>query len=160
AHTSSFASKLSSVCNPKPLLGETRLLDTTYGWDNVNQINMVVDNLNAANTQSFTFTDRGELWTAQGPGGAHTYAYSPAGNLKQRDGVTYTYQAHRLATGSDGTSLQYEPNGNVSSRSVPGSSSTLNWDSDDQLASVTRNGLTTKYAYGFDGERIKKVDPD
>ena len=47
AHTSVFASKPATLCNPKPIAGESRLLDTSYGWDNVNQIKMVVDNLTA-----------------------------------------------------------------------------------------------------------------
>jgi RHS repeat-associated protein len=67
------------------------------------------------------------------------------------------------STGPAGERLNtygYDKNGNTTSRQQAGSTQTLKWDAESELASVEEGGKTTSYLYDAGGERLIKRGPD
>jgi RHS repeat-associated protein len=85
-----------------------------------------------------------------------TYTHPTAGGI----------QPHALSSstttgpGAGSTSYGYDSTGNTTTRTLPGSNQTLDWDAEGHLATHTINGQTTEYLYAPDGARLLRTDPD
>jgi YD repeat-containing protein len=51
----------------------------------------------------------------------------------------------------------YDADGNLTSKSKPGFTQTLSWNTRGQLVSVTANGVTTTFGYDGFGRRVRKT---
>jgi YD repeat-containing protein len=85
--------------------------------------------------------------------------------LSQRKGAPgnpddgfYSYDpAHPHAVASyRGNSYRYDPNGNMTSRTVDGIAYTLTYDAENRLKSVTQGGQTTTFTYDGGGQRVMR----
>ncbi|WP_194922496.1 LamG-like jellyroll fold domain-containing protein [Catenulispora pinisilvae] len=160
--------------------GTVQIQSDTYGRDaagNVTSIDSPVQNQcfayngQSQMTQAFT-TDSTTCASAN-----HTYGPSPydvtygidgLGNIVQTtDNIAATTQigqytdpnhVHAL-TNQGGDTYGYDPNGDMTSRTVGGASSTLDWDEQQQLASVTQGANSTSFVYAADGTRLIRHDP-
>ena len=147
------------------------LQSLTYTYDNVGNIQTIVDGLNSSQKQCFTYNSLNRLTKGttydtstsctiqSGVGTYHEeYQYSDTtGNLTSKTGVgSYTYTAgkHRVVTAGLGVSLGYDANGNMTTRTVFGNISTLVYNYENQLTTVS--GATSgSFSYDGDGKRVK-----
>jgi RHS repeat-associated protein len=154
-----------------------------YGYDATGSVTSITDHV-ASQNQCFGYDGRHRLTGAytNAAGCAHpadstgpdpynlAYAYDGAGNItgSTSNGVTtaYTYPTQgsgavrpHAVTAVGGNSYVYDADGNLATRSVGGTSSTLTWDATGQLASVATAGKTTSFGYGADGNRLIRRDP-
>jgi RHS repeat-associated protein len=109
----------------------------------------------------------------------HSYTYDLAGNRKSevRHGVNggsevsreYKYdtvQPHAVdsivETGASGTTTSvfgYDKAGNTSTRNLPGTAQTLDWDEENRVSEVREGAQSTTYVYGPDGSRWLRREP-
>jgi len=115
-------------------------------------------------TYSYDLLDR--LKDAKNPEGSAPnidYAYDDASNMTRNsalgDGV-FTYPTQGLnstrphtPTAILGSEVTYDANGAM----VSGLGRTMTWDGEGRAESVTKGGVTTTYAYGPEGGRVKKT---
>lgn len=86
-----------------------------------------------------------------------SFAYDKVGNRQDRGAVIDT--GNRL-TGIDGTTtLLYDDDGNMTSKTRTGFTQTFRWDGLGLLASTTLNGVTTEFGYDAFGRRVRKTTP-
>lgn len=136
----------------------TKLLDYTYNWDWLHRITGLVDNRDGTRTQSFTYSPSGQLTQAIGIFGLLSYSYDNAGNMTSKEGSSYTYANHRVVSGTNFTAT-YDGAGNRTAQTRNGISWTYQFDGENRIQSVTKNGaLVNQFAYDFTGERVKKID--
>ncbi|MGW2018750.1 RHS repeat-associated core domain-containing protein [Streptomyces sp. NPDC001927] len=92
-----------------------------------------------------------------------TYGY---GTLVTGNQTTPSYRAqpHTLTSvgstvAGGGSTYTSDAAGNTTHRNLPTTSQVLDWTKEDKLASVTEKGVTTKYVYDADGNRILENTP-
>jgi RHS repeat-associated protein len=114
---------------------KSALISKAYRWNSLELLEGIDDRLDAANGESFAFDPVGRLAQAIGPYGTKTYRYDGVGNIVLKDGIEYQFDGYQITEGTLDdqvvVSAAYDPAGN--------------------MASITRGGVTTTYAY--DGER-------
>jgi len=137
---------------------DTPLYDATYGYDAAGRVSYVRSSSNPISNTGYVYDDLNRLtqtWGAQG----QTLAYDAVGNITHNSQVgAYRYDdpAHPHAvTSAGGVTYSYDASGNM----VAGKGRTLEWDSDNRLASVTQEGITTTFAYDANGQRVKRSSP-
>jgi RHS repeat-associated protein len=95
-------------------------------------------------------------------GGDEYYQYDALGDLLQKGATAYTYGANGNGTGAGphqarsvgGQPYSYDADGNLTSG---GTRTSLIWDTENRLTSVTNAGVTETYGYDADGERITRT---
>ncbi|MFI9105869.1 LamG-like jellyroll fold domain-containing protein [Streptomyces fildesensis] len=142
--------------------------DRTLGYDLLGRLTSVGEVVpfapSTANT--YTYNDRGQLLSANGPGGASNYVYDRDGNMASRNDAagtsTFTYNgASQLVTAADpitGTTVAYgyDGDGRASSEQygVAGGTRTYGYDNLGRLASDTVKAPSgtaiTSAVYGYD----------
>lgn len=88
-----------------------------------------------------------------------TYSYDKSGNrLVKNDSVSgvtnYTYDANDRLITENGKTYSYDANGNTLVESAP-EPVTYQWDAEDRLVSVSKNGVTSTSVYDPDDTRIE-----
>jgi RHS repeat-associated protein len=145
--------------------GSTVLQDLNYTYDAIGNVRTITDAKNTA-TQTFSYDHRNRLLQAAEPAGYGTlnYTYVNAiGNIGSKEGITYTYSKvnagpHAVTSLSDGTTLTYDFNGNISSMVKTGSNQAYTYDLENRLIDVKKNGITLgQYFYDGDGGRTAKI---
>lgn len=140
------------------------IINKTYAYDPVNNIDAITDNLNTGNTEDFTYNIVDRLTQATGSYGNFTYNYDAIGNRLSKtedDGTTndvtnYVYQNNsQLASlnGASNIAMTYDARGNLLSKG----SDTFTYDSEARLTTAMVNGTTTQYRYNDRGQRIAKI---
>ncbi|MCB9747816.1 MAG: fibronectin type III domain-containing protein [Candidatus Omnitrophica bacterium] len=132
-----------------------KLQDLNYTYDSAGNILGITDAVHTA-TQTFQYDALNRLKKAVGNYGTKNYAYDQIGNIIQKDGKTYTYGAgtagpHAVTSLSDGSSFQYDANGNMIVRSESGVTTEYGYDVENRLVSVKENSAT-KVLYQYDGD--------
>jgi len=97
-----------------------------------------LDRLLNKNNENYSWDKTGNRLSFSDNQGTHTYDY-PSNN-------------HRLQA-VNGTNRAYDDAGNTT---AIGTNTSFQYDADNRLASVTRNGLTTWYLYNGHGERVSR----
>lgn len=149
--------------------GDRRLLDRRLVWTDLGELAGVMDELAPGFSWTYGYRNR-RLATAVRQGSAPrslAFGYDASGNLTSRDGVDYTYRAHRMVRGRQGEATvfeaDYDANGNTSERRVtpPGGAAErwrFAWDPGDRLAAVEKDGVPLfELAYDATGRRLQKV---
>ena len=132
------------------------LVDHTYSFDDIGNIENITDNDNSANSQTFTYDDLDRLKTANsGNYGSLIYAYDKIGNFTSKRGINYTYSArpHAVTSTSDGNTYVYDDNGNM----TLGAGRSITYNCDNKPSSITMGGNTTVFFYDGSGARVKKM---
>ena len=120
---------------------------------------------------AFGYDALDRLTSAAPEGGAQgyneTYQYYPIGNLKNKNGVEYTYPAsgqgsvrpHAVGSTTGGGSFGYDSNGNMTGRRLTtgGTAYTQGWDQENRLISVTGGAQASAMVYDGDGNLVKKT---
>lgn len=82
---------------------EAATTDRTLGYDLADRLTSVGSS-EALNPNTYTYNDRGQLLTADGPAGAVNYAYDADGNMTHRsDDKNTTSYGYDSAAGSNGS---------------------------------------------------------
>jgi RHS repeat-associated protein len=123
-----------------------------YSYDSVGNITGIADGIDPAFSKTFAYDPLNRLNQAGGSFGTQTYTYDPNGNrLSMQSGTTtsYTYQANRLATVTDGGTLtyQYDAAGEITSDG----SKTFVYNQNRRLIRVL-DGSTVLGEYTYDGQ--------
>lgn len=90
-----------------------------------------------------------------------TFTYDRAGSMRSNSRVgTYNYNSRKHAprsvtSGGSTQNFSYDANGNMT-RGLNGKQMTF--DGENRVAQVTNAGKVTRYEYGVDGARLKKID--
>ncbi|MBL8012234.1 MAG: hypothetical protein JNN05_00155, partial [Candidatus Omnitrophica bacterium] len=85
------------------------------------------------------------------------------GNIVTKEGVSYTYSKvnagpHAVTSLSNGTTLTYDLNGNLSTMVKTGDSKAFTYDVENRLIDAKKNGVTLgQYFYDGDGGRTAKI---
>ncbi len=106
---------------------------------------------------------------AAGALGDLQYAYDPAGNrvgvggtfartLLPNPVATATYDAANRQLAFSPKALAYDPNGNLTSLTDPGGTTTLTWDARDRLVGLSGPGMTAAFTYGAGRRRSKTIN--
>jgi RHS repeat-associated protein len=131
--------------------------DVSYAYDDVGNVTGIDDSTDAASTQVLAYDGLDRLETATSTAyGSLQFAYSPTGNILQKEGVSYQYSAiqpHRVTSTSDGGSFSYDANGNM----IQDGQRKLSYDFDNRPLYVKMQGATVSFAYDGDGTRVRKV---
>ncbi|PZS06280.1 MAG: hypothetical protein DLM69_00315 [Candidatus Chloroheliales bacterium] len=132
------------------------LFDRSYGYDNVGNVQTIVNNLNAEQqTYGYDPLDRLTNWDI-GNSVHEQYVYDTIGNLTSKAGVAYIYGAtnngpHQAKT-VGGQTYSYDNNGNLTS----GGGRNYTWNAENQPSSISYNAGSNNesYVYDADGERV------
>jgi RHS repeat-associated protein len=171
----------------KTVVDNNTVQNDQYSYDGVDNVTAITDHV-ANQTQCFVYDGRNRLTSAytNGTDCTHTadttgpapydlaYTYDGAGNITTSSSngstTTYTYptqgagavRPHAVSgtdSSSGGNTYGYDANGDLATRTVGGTSSTLNWDANHQLAGITTAGKTTSFVYDAGGDRLLRRDP-
>ncbi len=141
----------------------TVLQNLNYAYDSVGNIVSIADNVNTA-SQTFNYDELNRLKSASGSYGTKNYSYDKIGNITQKDGINYTYglgglKPHAVTALNNGTTFEYDANGNMSKRTEPGNViTTYTYDTENRLTRVDKNGNNLAlYYYDGDGGRQKTI---
>ena len=145
--------------------GATVLQDLNYTYDAIGNVKTIVDNKNTG-ARTFTYNHRNNLSTADVQNvGMLSYSYqSGIGNILSKEGINYTYSKvnagpHAVTSLSDGTTLTYDLNGNMSTMVKTGDSKAFTYDVENRLIDVKKNSITVgQYFYDGDGGRTRKIN--
>ena len=161
--TQTFNSPMFRLNRIYTIKGALVLQDLNYTYDTIGNIRTITDAKNTAD-QTFTYDHRNRLTQAVGQGyGTLNYSYSALGNIAVKEGVTYTYSKinsgpHAVTSLSDGTTLSYDLNGNMSTIVKTGDSKAFTYDVENRLMDVKKNGSTiAQYFMDGDGGRTAKI---
>ncbi len=90
-----------------------------------------------------------------------TYSHDPIGNLTIKAGMTYSYtntlHKHAVTGLSNGSSFQYDANGNMTRRVEGGITYTQTWDIDNRLIDVLSGTQHTQYFCDGDDDRAGHI---
>lgn len=143
--------------------GSGMVHDLSYGYNVVDNITSLTDQLNASLSQTFDYDDLNRLTDADGDYGGQTYAYDANGNRTQRDNattletqtLTYTTGTNQLAT-EDSQAVVHDGAGNRTSDE--GGSRTYAYNHAGRLTQFTEASvLQADYTYNAQGQRVMKV---
>ena len=145
------------------------LLNVQYQYDQLNQILSITDSVGAGSTQLFEYQSK-RLISATLPNfGTLSYNYNDGGNLLQKDGNSYTYNAHFPQNVSNGSAVVYSATqnacGRTASRTTNGTTLEFVYDGLGCLQSVTNAASATTppllQVFNDDnGRRYKEIMPD
>ena len=148
----------------------TDIQDLTYSYDDAGNITSIVDVLDVARTQVFTYDDLGRLSGASGIYGDIVYDYDLVGNRTQRvidtgtiTTETYTYgsTSHRLSAvtvGASSRDFTYTAAGSVSSDDRFSTGFTFTYNHNGRMASVAdAGGTVATYLYNAREHRVTKT---
>lgn len=155
---------------------ESALIDKSYRWSANFQLTAIADRREDKTpqddeSQTFTYNDIGRLTQAVGAYGTVHYAHDIAGNLTQKGGLEFSYQAdpgtqrsHRAA--SDQLTLRYDPAGNLISKTTDSDHWQYAYDGENRLITVERQDLTrpnggvatvSSYQYDHSGRLLRET---
>jgi len=141
------------------------LQDLNYSYDSSGNIIEIIDNVNTA-SQTFAYDSVNRLVEASGyQYGTKYYEYDEIGNILSKDGVQYYYGEngagpHAVTSLDNGSSFDYDANGNMVSRSQGGELTEYVFDVENRLKRVIKNsGTIAEFEYDGDGGRTRKVTP-
>ena len=151
----------------------TNLQDSIYSYDPIGNVTKLTDHANSSQVQCFqydylnrlteAFTGNSDCtaYSATGAGPYdHDYGYDAIGNLTNYDGAAYTYGSSKphAVTAAHGNSYGYDGNGNQTSRTIGGTTHTLDHDYENRVTAfkVGGNPLGT-FLYDADGNRVKST---
>jgi len=138
--------------------GGNSLFDRSYGYDNVGNVQTIINNLNAEQqTYGYDPLDRLTNWDTS-TSVHEQYVYDAIGNLTSKAGTAYIYGAtnngpHQAKT-VGGQTYSYDNNGNLQS----GSGRNYTWNAENQPSIISYNVGTNNesYTYDADGERVSR----
>ena len=145
--------------------GGGTLLQITYTRDAAGRITTLTTIPSSRNESwTYSYDDLDRLRTATNTSDStqnRSYTYDSAGNMLSNSGLgSYTYPTQgatavrpHAMTKIGAASIAYDANGNLTS----GLGRVLTYDAENRPLTVTRDGVTTSYAYGPDGARVKKT---
>jgi RHS repeat-associated protein len=119
----------------------------SYAFDVIGNRSSLVEHNTADATKDVTFT--------------YGYGTTVTGN---GTGPSYLTQPHTLAYVSSnpegsGSSYKSDAAGNTTLRDLPSATQDLKWNREDKLESIADDGVTTRYVYDADGNRILENSP-
>lgn len=154
--------------------------ERTYGYDGLGHVRMISGQLAGQSADAtYDYDLRGRLVAAQGPAAYNaTLAYSPTGNITHASiagsldasdrSVDYQYGAldpqavDKLVVSSTNAtyaSLGYDLAGNMTTRTINGTTQTITSDGDDLVREVAGPGGTETYYFGPSGQRLVAITP-
>lgn len=143
--------------------GSNTIQDFLYEYDSVGNITKITDNENTA-SQTFYYDGQDRIIKAINSTtyGTKYYAYDEIGNIIKKDNLIYTYdpanKPHAVRSLGDGTTFQYDANGNMVEQKNATKTITYIYDSENRLTSLLENGVTKiGYKYDGDGGRVQKT---
>ncbi|WP_108813218.1 RHS repeat-associated core domain-containing protein [Loktanella sp. Alg231-35] len=147
----------------------TTLRDETYSWTNRDNLGAVTDNLTPAQNETFGYSPREFLSSADGAWGELDWLYDGVGNRTQQmsfaggstttDTYTYPTTSNRLdqiAFSAGGTrTLTYDAAGNVTFDNRNGPGYGYNYDAANRMSSFAINGvIQAEYDYNALGQQV------
>jgi RHS repeat-associated protein len=141
--------------------GGTALINTTFNWDNLDQLVEIDDQIDSQKSQAFTYDAVGRLAKAAGDFTTpQVFAYDTAGNLTLKDGITYSHDGFQVQQGMQNGGgvfgATYDADGNMTSTTHLGTKTTYEYDQERQLIQTG----TTSFTYDYTGRRLIKRTAD
>ncbi|MDO6965232.1 toxin TcdB middle/N-terminal domain-containing protein [Rhizobium alvei] len=148
----------------------TKLIDNVYTRDAVGRITAIAGNT-PRESWTYTYDGRSRLATATNQNVAsltETFTYTDNNNMTKRsrglnpnspvpDPLNLTYgtttRPHAVVE-IEGREIVYDDNGNT----TDDKERTYTWDGANRLKTVVKDGVTTTFAYGGDGARVKQYN--
>lgn len=132
------------------------IASTKFSWNDFHQLSGIEDEVTPDNSQSYHYDTVGRLHDASGDYGDQQYQYDLGGNLILKDDITYQSDGHQVKTGTQNSetvfSANYDDNGNMTSATRNGITTTYTYDAENQLVQSGDVTLT----YDYTGRRLKK----
>jgi RHS repeat-associated protein len=142
------------------------LEDIVYTYDDLGNILTIVDTGTIVPQSTvYTYDELNRLVSSDVTVASTTYsddyAYDAIGRITTHNGTGYTYASNRhphAPTSFGSSTYAYDVNGNISSSTESGQTTTYAYDALDRLASLYAGGTTTAtYWYGDGRDRIAKA---
>ncbi|MDR6941124.1 RHS repeat-associated core domain-containing protein [Mucilaginibacter pocheonensis] len=142
------------------------LLKFSYQYDALGQLLQVTDDLAGNNNQVFTYLNK-RLASAIIPGFDNgAYGYDQSGNIMNKDGCDYTYQAHFAKSitknGTEVFSAVPDACGRTQTRVSGGATLNFSYDSLGCLNKVTddQQNMVLEVSSDYSGKRLKETQSD
>ena len=141
------------------------VLDKTYHYNAVDNINAIDDNLNTDDSEQFSYSEVKRLTDATGNYGELNFDYDGIGNRLSKTKNTdthsqsdnYSYQDNTLLTTVENTNtvttMSYDEMGNLTSKG----DDSFTYNNKGRLNRATVNNVTTGYRYNHLGQRVIKT---
>lgn len=137
-----YDKKTLRLSNLKTEGSEGTLQNLSYEFYNNGNVKGITDS-QYSYSQSFQYDDLSRLTYASGSYGSIEYSYDAIGNMLSNGSTSYSYNSdkpHALSSLSDGTSFEYDSNGNLKEK-------------------TTSESKTINYTYDYEN-RLTKVSPE
>jgi RHS repeat-associated protein len=138
--------------------GATLRQNLEYQWDNIGRLEYR-KSITKSLTETFGYDDLNQVESVNG---TVLYEYHDNGNIKTKNGLTYTYGAecngviagHHAVTKAGDNDFCYDENGNV----VSDDDRTFKYSIFDKATEVKKGAHTTEFAYSASRSRYKRID--
>ncbi|WP_421700994.1 RHS repeat-associated core domain-containing protein [Aliiroseovarius sp.] len=148
-------------------LGTTALRDVSYGWSVRDNLELVTDHLDPTKSESYGYTAREFLASADGPWDELDFTYDAVGNRLSRaatvggvtstDSYSYPASSNRLTAiaGATARSFTHDAAGNVTYDNRTGVGHGYDYDVAGRLESFSLNGVVqAEYQYNPQGQQV------
>jgi len=139
--------------------------DLQYIFDASGKVTSIVDAARG-NTQEFEYDDLYRLISATGNYGTINLTFDAIGNITTKNGISYDYDSsrpHAVTSTTANLAFNYDLNGNM----IDSNDFRYDYDYNNQITKIYKKEsseasfeLVTQYVYDYQGERVKKIQPD
>lgn len=135
--------------------GAATLMDLQYQFNAVNNITRMTE---GAGVNNFGYDALDRLVSASHPNQTNeTYSYDDVGNRTVSAQGSYSYQAFNRLTGANSSSMTYDPDGNLLSKTTSAATTQYTWDFENRLKRASLpNGNVVTFKYDALGRRIER----
>jgi RHS repeat-associated protein len=131
------------------------LFDRQYSYNTANQISQIVD---ISTTKTFGYDNIDRLTSVtDAVNGNESYAFDAVGNrISSHLSTSYTYQPFNRMTATQTATLDYDPNGNMTSKAEGSQFWRFNWDHENRLTQVATRKQSVRYSFDALGRRVQR----
>jgi RHS repeat-associated protein len=126
-----------------------------YTWDAGGNLTLRED-VSSGETENFAYDYLDRLLSAGSISYSENYAYDLIGNITSKNGIIYGYSGigagPHAVTSIGPTAYTYDGNGNMNA------GTDREWDVENRLTDVTKDGVSGSFVYDGDGNRVKKTE--
>ncbi len=152
--------------------GLTPILSKSYAYADYLNLTDIVDDLDPALDETYSYTANNRLETADGPWGEDTFDYDGVGNITSHvndlggvitdNQASYSPTANHMASiaqnGFTGRSFTYDANGNVATDTIGGVTTEYLYNDADRMYALERGGTRLgEYYYNVQGQLVLRL---
>ncbi len=146
---------MSRLTRLKDATSSSTLFDRQYSYNPANQISQIAE---PSQTRNFGYDNVDRLISMTNGTSNESYGFDGVGNRTASHlSPTYNYQPFNRMTSTSTATMNYDPNGNLVTKSEGKEFWRFTWDYESRMVSAATRKQTVRYKYDALGRRIQRI---